>query len=42
MDRLNSSLAEVEYILEFVLEYCPISGLEWDLITQCKMLFHPY
>ena len=28
-------------MLESVREYLPISGLEWDLVAQCHMRFHP-
>jgi len=35
------TLNEVDRMLELVREYLPISGLEWELVAQHPMTFHP-
>ena len=41
MRQSNYSPTEVEHMLESVREYLPVSGLEWGLVAQCHMRFHP-
>ncbi len=41
MGRSNYSQTEVFNMLESVCEYLPIPRLEWDLVAQCHMAFHP-
>lgn len=41
MGRSNYSPTEVDHMLESIREYLPISGLEWELVAQRHMQFHP-
>jgi len=41
MGRLNYTPTEIDHMLESVREYLPISGLEWELVAQRHMTFHP-
>jgi hypothetical protein len=38
--RDNYSMSELEYLLESVCRYLPISGAEWDLVAQQHSRFH--
>lgn len=37
----NYSPKEVKHVLNSAREYLPISGMEWDLVAQPHMTFHP-
>jgi hypothetical protein len=39
--RTNYSADEVEHMFDSIREYLPISGLEWELVAQRHMAFHP-
>ena len=39
--RTNYSQTEIFNMLDSIREYLPISGMEWDLVAQRHMAFHP-
>jgi hypothetical protein len=41
MGRSNYSQTDVFNLIESVGHYLPISGLEWDLVAQRHMAYHP-
>jgi len=39
--KANHSQTEVDNMLESLRECLPIFGLEWELMAQCHVIFHP-